>query len=962
MVPHIASARVMPPHAIIGEIERPILASNILAGTHRHVFVQAGAGYGKTTLFAQMARQLNNVVWLTLDGEGDVYTLLNMLTLAVQRVFPAFDFTLSEYIPFEERASFITILANGLISSIEALNTDLTIVLEDLHTISDDGIRQLIYCALKYSPKGTRFFLNSRDEPWLELISLRARGEILELTQRDLAFTPAETEQVLGAADEKLYALTEGWPLAVGSFRVLAQRGAELNDLPVLGREALYAYIFYECVARLSSPLVDLLATSACLTELDPLLLDAVLETQDARDRLEELVKHNLFTIKTGEGKYRYHALFQEYIGGKINDAQKASICKKAAAWYIETRDYSAAAGYAIRLNDWKLLCQVILLSYGEHIKTGHFSELRAWFHALTEAGYVEDTELLIAKGAYLSSVGNFTAANACLDRAIPQLDSGCTLYLDAMTHKARALRNCESFAASNDLLDKLITGLPNLAGECTYGIVIEKIYNLAWDSRLAEAFQLTARAMDDCATAGDARVRRWYERYLSVLHFLAGRMKNSVYYYERSLEIPEDERRLLSRHSIDIFAAKAYQMLGRREEAVQMITAELQNLKAAGLGEELWLGYLFAAEIHYQNISIDNFGDSALTYETVAKYFTLADEYAPMYRKTSAQREWAKMQRRIYSLLIPGEPKEAAITEILAELDRVGDYFKTIALGRLYHYFGTVGDRVRTVECARMSIEIGERTGMMMVATMAYGILARFTIAEGADSAAEAVRLTRRFFRLCEGNGMYEYFRMRKAYDPVLAFAHMQGIEPEITARLMEFCGYRPARVAVETLGGFAVYALADGRAPIKLRTKKERELLAFLLDVGERGATKEQIAEALFNETVSEDVKRLIGVNLAQLKRDFADAGIENVVICSDKHYHVSRNKLHADIDELHEAAHAFRRTGSIQAARKIILLYKGEYLAEFEALWAIGRRLEMALIHEEALQQLTAIAVQP
>jgi hypothetical protein len=260
------------------------------------------------------------------------------------------------------------------------------------------------------------------------------------------------------------------------------------------------------------------------------------------------------------------------------------------------------------------------------------------------------------------------------------------------------------------------------------------------------------------------------------------------------------------------------------------------------------------------------------------------------------------------------------------------------------------------------LSIEIGERAGMMMVATMAYGILARFAIAEGADCSAEAVRLTRRFFRLCEGNGMYEYFRMRKAYDPVLAFAQTRGIEPDITARLMDFCGYRPARVAVETLGGFAVYALVGGRAPIKLRTKKERELLAFLLDTGERGATKEQIAEALWHETESEDMKRLIGVNLAQLKRDFADAGVENAVICSGKHYRVSRDELRADIDELDEAARDLRRTGGMQAARKIISLYKGEYLAEFEALWAIGRRLEMALIYDDALHQFAAVAVQP
>jgi len=685
-------------------------------------------------------------------------------------------------------------------------------------------------------------------------------------------------------------------------------------------------------------------------------MLDAVLETSDTRRTLEELVKHNLFTIKTSDGKYRYHALFQEYLERKTNASERARVQRRAAQWYIASREYADAFRYAVRLADWEMVSQIILLSYRESIKAGNFSELRAWFHALEEAGYPQSTELLIAKGAYLSCIGNFTAANTCLDRALPGLEA-CddTLYLEAMLHKARVLRNCASFEASNRVLDALISGLSGLAGERAYGVVIEKIYNLAWDSRLREAFALAGRAIDACAGAGDDRVRRWYERYLSVLHYLAGRMKDSVYYYRRSLELPEKERKLLSRHSVEIYVAKAVQMLGRREEAVRMITTELQRLRNAGLYEELWLGYLFAAEIHYQNVSIDNFNGAGRTFDTVIKYFALADEYAPLYRKTDVQREWAKMQRRIYSLMFPSEPVETAIREIFEHLDRVGDYFKTIALGRLYHYFGTIGDRARAIECAKLSIQIGERTGMMMIASMAYGILARFSIAEGAKSLSQSTELTRRFLRLCGENGMYEYFRMRKAYDPVLAFAQAQGIEPEITAQLMSFCGYRPAKAALETLGGFSVYALSGGRTPVKLRTKKERELLAFLLYAGERGATKEQIGNALWYETESENVKRLIGVNLSQLKHDFSAIGIDGLIINDNKHYRILRDELQVDVDAFDEAARQLRQTESVEAAQRIVLLYKGDYLADFEALWAVGRRLELASIHEEALRLL-------
>jgi len=114
--------------------------------------------------------------------------------------------------------------------------------------------------------------------------------------------------------------------------------------------------------------------------------------------------------------------------------------------------------------------------------------------------------------------------------------------------------------------------------------------------------------------------------------------------------------------------------------------------------------------------------------------------------------------------------------------------------------------------------------------------------------------------------NGIYEYFRLRKAYDPVLEFAYDHGIEPEITRQMMEFAGYKAKKVYIETLGPFTVYQDKDKQKPLKFRTKKGRELLAFLLDAGDQGATKEQIYNAIWRESDSDNIKNLIAVNLAQ------------------------------------------------------------------------------------------------
>ena len=130
---------------------------------------------------------------------------------------------------------------------------------------------------------------------------------------------------------------------------------------------------------------------------------------------------------------------------------------------------------------------------------------------------------------------------------------------------------------------------------------------------------------------------------------------------------------------------------------------------------------------------------------------------------------------------------------------------------------------------------------GFSFIRHLANGILVRAAI--GAKEHEKAIALTGRYLKLCSDNGIYEYFRLRKAYDPVLEFAYDNGIEPEFTKQMMEFAGCRPKKVYIETLGAFTVYQDRDRLKILKFRTKKERELLAFLLDAGDQGATKEQI-----------------------------------------------------------------------------------------------------------------------
>jgi LuxR family maltose regulon positive regulatory protein len=168
----------------------------------------------------------------------------------------------------------------------------------------------------------------------------------------------------------------------------------------------------------------------------------------------------------------------------------------------------------------------------------------------------------------------------------------------------------------------------------------------------------------------------------------------------------------------------------------------------------------------------------------------------------------------------------------------------------------------------------------------------------------------------------------------------------------MMDFAGYKTKKIYISTFGGLNIYPYHDRQNPIKMRTRKERELFAFLLDTDNKGVTKEQIYNAIWAETESENVKRLIGVNLAHIKKDLACLNIENLIINYKNHYHVCRDEIECDYELFEKAVENFKKQNSIAAAQKILSLYKGEYLAGFEAFWATSKRLKYQELYQEAM----------
>lgn len=937
------------------EIHRKDLIDAILSTNNDLIYIHAAGGYGKSTLISQLAQTFLNTVVINLSGEPDVYSFVENLCDATHRACPDFVFTASEYLPFEKEKIFNTILANALINSFKTLSIIPIIVFDNLESVKTSSIRSFISTLVANKPKNIKFCFSSRQKLWQELTAYRER--ILEITSQQLAITKSKAIEIIGYEDKSITEISQGYPIAISAYRVLMENGVLLEnglsslDLTAIDHDRLPLYLFKEIMKLMPSKLIDFLINSACFEEINTVLLDRLLEIKNSRLILESLYIRNMFTMRNVDGSLCYQPLFREFLLEYTSLSKKKSLLTMATNFYLEKEDYYLAAKYAILSDNKEILQKIILKCYRDYIKSGNFSALRIWFQAIEEKTSLVDIEILVAQGEFFSYVGDFDKAKTYFDSAIPFIkEEDKELYTDAIVHKARVIRNLISIEDSNQVLDELILKLEIFTFETAYKIIIEKIYNLCRNSQVNEAYALAKNMIERCAKYGNLKVKAWYERYLTAIHFFAGRMKDAVYYYEKSLELPEKERQYLDMYNVGIYAAKAYQIIGDTNKAITLITDELLKLKSTNRYEDLWGGYLFASEIYLNNNSIDKANNLSQSFENTMKCFKFAFESSTLYRNTKFQIVWIEMQLLINNLICSDNKKEDVINRIFANLGKANNYLKTIALGKLAEYFEDISDLKNSILCAKQCIQAGEKSNLMLMPTLAYGVLAHAAIS--INDKEQATKITKRYLQLCAEYGIYGQFKMRKSHKLILEFAFENEIELDFTKSMMDFSCQKIKKIYIKTFGSFSVTPYTEKHNPLKMRTKKERELLAYILNAGNEGVTKDQIYNALWSKSNSKDIKKLIGVNLAHIKKDLAILGVDNPIVNHNKYYSVCRGEIISDITLFEEAAKEFTLDANTSSAQKIISLYNGDYLSDFEAPWVIERRARYKRIYESAL----------
>lgn len=213
------TGRTMIPRLPRRLVERERLKSLLHAAIGNGVTVlEAAAGFGKTTLLAQFARELEYTTrWLTLDStSGSPEVFAHQLGIALSGSSdiepPATASKMSDL------QAYVNAEVAGAVSQSPL---PLLLVIDNIHELADgrDSCALLAWL-LESMPEGSELFLSGRERPFLPALNARiASGETIVVDGGELSFSLEEIREAgpsaKGASPADILAATDGWPVGV---------------------------------------------------------------------------------------------------------------------------------------------------------------------------------------------------------------------------------------------------------------------------------------------------------------------------------------------------------------------------------------------------------------------------------------------------------------------------------------------------------------------------------------------------------------------------------------------------------------------------------------------------------------------------------------------------------------------------------------------------------------------------
>ncbi|MCQ6561585.1 response regulator [Paenibacillus mendelii] len=152
-----------------------------------------------------------------------------------------------------------------------------------------------------------------------------------------------------------------------------------------------------------------------------------------------------------------------------------------------------------------------------------------------------------------------------------------------------------------------------------------------------------------------------------------------------------------------------------------------------------------------------------------------------------------------------------------------------------------------------------------------------------------------------------------------------------------------------LQILGSLELYT-SDGRL-LTWRTKKTKELFAFLWHHQGQPVYKYTILEELWPDAPAERSQRLLHTSLYYLRSMFKSEGYSEIVMHGDERYWINISVIQSDTGQLYGM---MQRSLHGTDLKRALAMYSGDYLEKEHYQWADARRIDMRLEFVSCMDQ--------
>jgi LuxR family maltose regulon positive regulatory protein len=349
------------------------------AAAGRIAIVTAPAGSGKSTLlrtWADRRRPLHKLAFVQVQrGKQDAQLFWLAMLNAVRRLSgDPVDATSQAASPDFNGAATV----DRILAELACQSGPVDLVIDDVHELNSAETFRDLTRLLENLPQDVHAILATRRDLPLRLHHLRLSGELAELREADLRFTPDETRSLLRGAGIalsdasviRLYDRTEGWAAGL-RLAVISMTGLPDPDRFVAefsgSNRTVAEYLLAEMLERQPAHVQNVLLRTSILERVSGELADLLTAGSGSSGNsggfgaervLLDLEDANAFVVSLDPNRtwFRYHHLFADLLRLELRRVlpdEVRGLHRRAAAWFGERGSSVDAVRHLQAAGDW---------------------------------------------------------------------------------------------------------------------------------------------------------------------------------------------------------------------------------------------------------------------------------------------------------------------------------------------------------------------------------------------------------------------------------------------------------------------------------------------------------------------------------------------------------------------------------------------------------------------------------